>query len=95
MDWKDPPPKPGNGVSIENHPKGAMTTASRLLDRLVVTKFLRPLFNSPFLKPRWAEVDRVLSEVTLPPLEPTKRFKRNKKTGRAAYTVVDKRRQKR
>ena len=71
-----------------------MLTVTRLMDQLGISKFMRPLFNSPFLQPRVAEADRVMSELTLPPLRPTRRVKKNRRTGKPAHTIVDPRRRK-
>ena len=85
--WKKSPEKPGTGETSERaQGRTSMTTVSRIYDRLPVTKYLRPLFNGPFWQPRWAAADELMQKCTRPPLEPTRWYKKNKKTGRGAYT---------
>ena len=44
--FKKTPNKPGTGITTENHQgRTAMSTVSRLFDRLAVTKFLQPMCN--------------------------------------------------
>ena len=69
-----------------------MLRVIRIMDRLEIGNMIRPIFNSPFYQPRLRETDRLLQELTLPDLKPTRRIKKNRRMGAPSYTYVDPRR---
>ena len=91
--WKPKDAKPHTGKKTIHHELGKMLRVIRSMDRQFAGKLLRPFFNSPFYQVCLAEADRLMQEITLPELKPTRRIKANRRTGASVYTRVDPRRQ--
>ena len=85
--FKSPPAKPATGASITNHEKGKMLKAVKITDEQMAGRSLRPYFNGEGYQLRLAEAARRLTELTLPPVRKTRRFKA--KGGKPARLVVD------